>query len=352
MYNKIDKYVDYIIKEMDMYKDTLKEYRIETVFIGGGTPSYIDHKHIVRILEYLYHNYNSDEIEEITIEANPETVTYEKLKAYKDIGINRISLGLQSTDDKFLKEIGRRHSFNDFLKAYENVEKTGFENVSVDLIFGLPNETVKDCINSLETVVALGVNHISYYSLIIEEGTLMNKWYREGKIKLPHEDVEREMYHRAVEFLSERGYKHYEISNFAKEGFQCKHNLYYWKIKPYIGFGISSHSNIENKRFWNYEDYNRYVDALSKGNLPIRGEEHIDDTMKMAEYMIMGLRLIDGVNRQEFKNIFKEELDYRFGEALDKHKKQGLLIEENGNIKFTRKGLDLSNIVYVDLLPD
>lgn len=352
MDSRIDQYMDYLVLEMDMYKDILEEYSIETVFIGGGTPSYIEGRHIARIFNHLYCNYRTDDIKEITIEANPETVNYEKLKIYKNIGINRISLGLQSTKDRILKEIGRRHSFNDFLKAYENIERVGFNNISVDLMFGLPNQTVEDCINSLETVVDLGVQHISYYSLIIEEGTLMDRWYEEGKLKLPHEETERRMYHDGVEFLEKRGYKHYEISNFAKEGFESKHNLFYWSIKPYIGFGISSHSNIGNKRFWNYEDYNRYIDALNKRKLPINGEEYIDDTTKMVEFMIMGLRLINGVNRHEFKNIFKIDMDEKFGEALEKHKKQGLLVEEDGNIRFTKKGLDISNIVYVDLLPD
>lgn len=352
MDKRIDEYVDKLIMEMDMYKDTLKEYEIETIFIGGGTPSYIDHKHIVKILDYLYKNYNSDAIKEVTIEANPETVSYQRLKAYKGIGINRISLGLQSTKDEILKTIGRRHSFNDFLRAYENIEKIGFENVSVDLIFGLPNETLEDSMASLEAVAALGVKHISYYSLIIEEGTLMDKWHREGKLNLPDEEVEREMYHRAIDFLKGRGYKHYEISNFAQEGFQCRHNLYYWKIKPYIGFGLSAHSNVGKRRFWNLKEYNTYIRSISQGSLPVGGEEYIDENMQMAEYMIMGLRLIDGVNREEFKGRFKEEMDHRFGWALDRHKKQGLLMEENGNIRFTKKGLDLSNIVYIDLLPD
>lgn len=352
MDNRVHQYVRYLLKEMDMYKDVMKEYKIDTIFLGGGTPSYIDQKHVEGILKYIYDNYNSSEIKEITIEVNPETVTYDKLKVYKSIGINRISLGLQTTKDKILKEIGRRHTFEDFLKAYEATRKAGFENINVDLIFGLPNQTVEDCINSLDAVVTLGVKHISYYSLIIEEGTLMDKWHREGKLNLPDEDSERQMYHEAIKFLESMGYKHYEISNFAKEGFKCRHNLYYWKLEPYIGFGISSHSNIGYKRFWNYKDYNKYINSLQMGHFPVEGEEYIDENMKMLEYMIMGLRLIEGVSKEEFKNTFKIEMDDIFGLVLDKHKKQGLLTEKNGNIKFTKKGLDLSNIVYVDLLPD
>jgi len=349
---RIDEYVDCLIKEMEMYKDTLKEYTVETVFIGGGTPSYIDEKYILRILDYLYHNYRSDEIREITIEVNPETVDYEKVKAYRDIGINRISIGLQSTNDNLLMQVGRKHTFSDFLRSYEIIEKAGYKNISVDLMFGLPNQSIDDCINSLENVIDLNVNHISYYSLIIEENTIMNKWYKEGRIKLPDENTEREMYHIGVELLKSKGYKHYEISNFAKHGYECKHNLFYWKIKPYVGFGISSHSNIGNRRFWNHSKYSNYIDTINDGGIPVEGEEYIDNDMQMAEFMIMGLRLIDGVNKDEFKKRFNVDIEEKYGRALNKHFTQGLITEENGNIKFTKKGLDLSNIVYVDLLPD
>jgi len=349
---RIDEYVECLIMEMELYKDMLKECTVETVFIGGGTPSYIDESHIMRILEYLYQNYKSDGIKEITIEVNPETVEYKKVKAYKDTGINRISIGLQSTNDNLLAQIGRRHTFDDFLKSYEIIEKAGFNNISVDLMFGLPNQNIDDCVNSLDSVIDLNVKHISYYSLIIEENTLMNRWYKEGKMKLPDEDVEREMYHVGVELLKSKGYRHYEISNFAVQGYECRHNLYYWKIKPYIGFGISSHSNIGNKRFWNYSSYSSYINALKNGNIPMEGEEYIDKDMQMAEFMIMGLRLVDGVNRNEFKKRFNVDVDEIFGKALNRHFKNGLITEKNGNIMFTERGLDLSNIVYVDLLPD
>lgn len=352
MDKRIDEYVNSLIKEMEMYKDILGEYTVETVFIGGGTPSYIDERYIVRILEYLYRNYRSEDIKEITIETNPETVEYTKVKAYKDIGINRISIGLQSTNDNLLTQIGRKHTFNDFLKSYEIIEKAGFNNISVDLMFGLPNQTIDDCINSLESVVDLKADHISYYSLIIEENTLMNRWYKEGKLKLPDEDTEREMYHKGVEFLKSKGYRHYEISNFEIHDKECRHNLFYWKIKPYIGFGISSHSNIGNKRFWNYSKYSKYINAINNGDIPVEGEELIDDEMKMAEFMIMGLRLVDGVSRDEFRKRFNVDMEEKFGKALSRHLKQGLIAEENGNIRFTKMGLDLSNIVYVDLLPD
>lgn len=352
MDKRIDEYINFLIKEMELYKDILKEYIIDTIFIGGGTPTYIDEKHIIRIMEYLYKNYNTNRICEVTIEANPETVNYNKLKAYKDIGINRISLGLQTTNDKLLKEIGRQHTYYDFLKSYEIIKNLGFDNINVDLMFGLPNQKIENCLNSLESVADLGVKHISYYSLIIEDNTIMNRWYKKGQIKLPDEDIERRMYHEGIEYLKSRGYKHYEISNLAKEGFECKHNLYYWKIKPYIGFGIASHSNINNKRFWNYEKYNKYINMLNEGKLPIRGEEYINMDMEIAEFMIMGLRLTDGINIREFENRFKVDIYKKFGHVIEKYIKQGLLINENQNIKFTSKGLDLSNVVYVDLLPD
>lgn len=349
---RIGEYIDYLLVEMDLYKEKLQDYIVKTVFIGGGTPSHIDGENIARLLEFIYTNYNSDNIKEVTLEANPETITYEKAKLYSKYGINRISMGVQTLNNKLLRKIGRNHTSYDVYRSYEILRKVGINDINIDLMFGLPNQTMKDCIGTLESIADLGAEHISYYSLIIEEKTLMYRWHKEGKVILPNEELEREMYHSGIDFLKSKGYKHYEISNFSKEGFECKHNLFYWKLKPYIGVGISAHSNIENKRFWNHDKFNRYFDELKEENLPISGEEYIDNKMEIAEYVIMGLRLIDGVNKSEFRKRFNINLEDIYGNVLSKYEKQGLILEDNSSYKFTRKGLDLSNIVYVDLLPD
>lgn len=348
---KVDMYIGYLIREMDLYKELLKEYQIKTIFIGGGTPSCIEGQYIARILNHIYKIFNKEKIEEITIEANPGTLNKEKLRIYKELGINRISLGVQSLNDQLLKSIGRIHTSTDFYRSYELIRNLGFKNVNVDLIFGLPNQTIGDCQETLEKMVKLQVEHISYYSLILEENTLMNKWYNEGKIKLPNEELERKMYHDGIKYLKENRYKHYEISNFAREGLECKHNLTYWQIAPYIGFGIAAHSNLNQKRFWNFSNFNDYYNSLDNKRFPIEGEENIDKKMEIAEYLIMGLRLVEGINRDEFANRFNLKVENIYGDVLKKYEKQGLLNIEDKWINFTSKGLDLSNIVYVDLLP-
>ncbi len=349
--NRIHEYIDYLIKEMELYRGLLEEYQVKTIFIGGGTPSYLEEKLIYKILYHAYKQFDGENIEEITIEANPGTLSRQKLKTYKDIGINRISLGVQSLNDNLLKGIGRCHTSKDFYNSYELIRNVGFNNINVDLMFGLPNQTMEDCKGTLEEMVRLNVEHISYYSLILEENTKMNKWYKEGKIRLPNEDIEREMYHRGIKYLEGNGYKHYEISNFSKEGFQCKHNLIYWRIKPYVGFGIAAHSNLNKKRFWNYNNFNNYYHDLDKKIFPIEGEEDIDKQMEIAEYLIMGLRLIEGINKKDFFNRFNIKVEDLYEDELKKYKEQGLLHIDDEWIRFTPRGLDLSNIVYVDLLP-
>ena len=347
---EINRYIDHLIKEIEMYKELLKNYKISTIFIGGGTPSYLEPKYIYQILNCIYKNF-SGEFQEITIEANPGTLNCEKLRAYKESKINRISLGVQSLDDRLLKLIGRIHSSKDFYESVEKIRNTGFKNINADLIFGLPSQSLKDCEKSLREIIRLNIEHISYYSLILEENTLMDKWHREGKIFLPDEDLEREMYYLGKDILKANGYKHYEISNFAKENYESQHNLKYWELKPYIGFGISSHSNLDNKRFWNFSDFENYYDNIDRGKFPISGEEYIDREMEIAEYLIMGLRLIDGIDKNKFFERFNIEVEEIYKDVLNKHKKNGLLYIDESNIRFTDRGLDLSNKVYIDILP-
>lgn len=349
--SSVDKYIDYLIREMDLYKEYLKEYIVKTIFIGGGTPSYIDERHIDRILNHIYKHFNCTDVEEITIESNPGTLSREKLKIYKESGVNRISMGLQSLDDKLLQSIGRIHNSEDFYKSYELVRDMGFKNINLDLMFGLPDQEWKDCKRTLKKVIELDVEHISYYGLILEENTPMNNWYNEGKIQIPGEDLERAMYHRGIELLRDNGYKHYEISNFSKEGLECSHNLFYWQLKPYIGFGLSSHSNLDHIRFWNYNNFEEYYGSLDRKQLPVGGKEKIEKEMEMAEYVMMGLRLIDGIDGKEFFNRFHIRIEDVYGKILKKHEASGLLDIEGENIRFTPRGLDLSNILYVELLP-
>ena len=348
---RIEEYIEHLLLEMDLYRESLKEYNIKTIFLGGGTPSYIDGSYIVKIIRTLFEKYNCSLVEEITIEANPGTLDREKLMQYREAGVNRISLGVQTLNDQLLKSIGRLHTAAEAIENIKLIRELGFSNINVDLMFGLPDQTVADCISTLEEIVDLGVEHISYYSLILEEKTMMNRWFEEGKIRLPDEDVERDMYHEGVNFLKSRGYEHYEISNFCKPGYQCKHNLFYWTLKPYIGFGISSHSNIEGKRFCNYNTFKDYFDSIDRSKVPVLEVEDIDSHMEMAEYVIMGLRLIGGINKEDFKGRFGRALEDVYGKVIDSSMRAGLLVDDGTYVRFTDKGLDLSNMVYVDILP-
>lgn len=348
--HKIDDYIDSLIHELSLYKERINEYNIKTIFIGGGTPSCINPKHINRILEFIYKNFRTTGLVEVTIEANPGTLDREKVKIYKKSGINRVSIGVQTLDDNLLESIGRIHKAKDFYRSYEILREENINNINVDLIFGLPNQTIDNVIDSLKKVIELGVEHISYYGLILEEGTRLYKSYIEGKILLPDEDMERLMYHKATEHLIEHGYDHYEISNYALPSYECKHNLVYWDVKPYLGIGLSSHSNMEGKRFSNTSNINIYIENLKKKILPIEGEEIINKNTEIEEFCILGLRKISGIDKVQFKNRFGIEIEELYKDIINKHIKNGLILNDDNCIQLTKRGLDLSNLVEVDFL--
>ncbi|MDR7870191.1 MAG: radical SAM family heme chaperone HemW [Tissierellaceae bacterium] len=350
-FKEAEYYINNLITELSIYKEELQDYKIKTIFIGGGTPSAIDAEYINRILDYIYNNYNTHDEMEISIELNPGTIDKEKLIIYKESGINRVSLGLQTLDNNILKKLGRIHSAEDFYESYKLLKEVGFENVNVDLIFDLPDQTVDMGMKDIKTLVDLGVKHISYYSLIIEPGTLMHKWYQENKLNLLDEDSERKLYHSVKEYLKDRGYIHYEISNFASNGYQCNHNMAYWMIKPYLGLGLSSHSNLCGKRFSNTSNLNEYIEKLSRGVLPVQEDESIDKETEIAEFCIFGLRLIKGIDKNQFKNRFNLDINDLYRDAIKKHKESGLLMEDDNFIRLSDKGLDLANLVEVDFLP-
>lgn len=344
----IEEYINDLIKEIEIYSKLISKYVIDSIFIGGGTPSSIDSKFIGKIFEKLYSSFNIDSKAEITIEVNPGTINKKKLEAYKDFGINRISLGAQSLNDKILQNIGRIHNEQDILNTIKLIKLEGFDNINSDLMIGLPEQTLHDVISSLEKIVELNLTHISLYSLIIEEGTKLYKLEQNGKLNLPNEDEERLMYHEAKRLLEKNGYRQYEISNFSKPDFECKHNLKYWTLKPYVGIGLNSHSNIWDYRYWNYSNFKEYHNYLMKGKLPIENKEYINTISKITEFMILGIRLNSGINREEFKRVFGTDMDYYYKDAIQENINNGLIFDDGKNIKLTSKGLDLSNIVELD----
>ena len=345
----IKKYIQAILKELEQYD--LNKYNVTTIYIGGGTPSAISSAYIVDILEKIKEKLENNNTEwkdiEITIEVNPGTVTKEKLQDYKSVGVNRLSIGLQTTNDNLLKIIGRIHTYKEFLETYKQAEEVGFKNINVDLMIGLPSQTIQDLKDSLNKVIKLEPKHISTYSLILEEDTVLEKLVESGKLILPDEDMERQMYWYVKNTLELNGYNHYEISNFAKEGFESKHNLNCWEQKQYIGLGLAASSYINNERYSNVSDMKKYLNGSGK---IIEEKQSIEDAEK--EYMLLGLRKINGVNISKFKEKFACNPLFLFREELNKLVMDKLIAVDTNNIKLTNKGLDFANLVWEEFVDE
>jgi len=339
--SKIEEYINKLKEEI--IEENLEQYKITTIYIGGGTPSFIASKYITEILKLI----NKEHAEEITIEVNPGTVTKEKLEAYYNAGINRLSIGLQSTDNEILKQISRIHTYEQFLETYNLARQVGFKNINIDLMIGLPNQKNEDISKTLETVIKLNPEHISVYSLIVEEGTIMENKISKGILKLPDEKLERKMYWNVKNTLEQAGYEHYEISNFAKQGYKSKHNCNCWEQKEYIGVGLAAHSYINKTRYSNTENFKEYLRNI-KETRTIHEVQNQEDEQK--EYMLLGLRKIEGVNIQKFKNKFVINPIYLYRVELDKLYKNKLVEIDINYIKLTKKGIDLANLVWEEFI--
>lgn len=344
--NKNDKIEEYIKVLKEEIKSNLnnKEYKITTIYIGGGTPSFIDSKYIIEILNIIKEKYDLENTE-ITIELNPGTVTQEKLLDYKEAGINRLSIGLQETSNELLKQIGRIHTYEEFIETYNLARKLGFKNINVDLMIGLSNQSIQNIKESLNKVISLNPEHISVYSLILEEGTKLYQKYENKEIELPDEELERNMYWYVKNTLENNGYNHYEISNFSKKGYESKHNLNCWEQREYIGFGLNAHSYIDGVRYSNTENLEEYINKTDK---IIHEKQSIEDMKK--EYMLVGLRKIEGVSIQKFEEKFVENPIFLFRNELKKLVEQELLEVDGDIIKLTNKGLDLANLVWEEFV--
>ena len=330
--------------ELNKIVNDKKNYRVTTIYIGGGTPSFIDSKYIVDIINIIKESVLIDNIE-FTIEVNPGTVTKKKLEDYKSVGINRLSIGLQETNNELLKEIGRIHTYEEFLDIYNLARKLGFKNINVDLMIGLPNQSIKNIKDSLEKIINLNPEHISIYSLILEEGTKLYDKYETEKTVLPDEELERNMYWYVKNTLENTGYIHYEISNFAKKGYESKHNVNCWEQKEYIGFGLAAHSYIKGIRYSNDPKGSDPFGSFEKTIHEIQTKED-----QQKEYMLLGLRKIDGVSIQKFKNKFGENPIFLFKKELNKLVEENLITIDGDKIKLTNKGLDLANIVWEEFV--
>jgi oxygen-independent coproporphyrinogen-3 oxidase len=342
----MDKYIEALNKEI---LEKTKEYKIESLFIGGGTPSYLNNENLKSLLNII-NKLNFIKNVEKTIECNPGTINKEKLEIILNGGINRISFGLQSTNNEILKKIGRIHTYEEFKENYILARKIGFKNINIDMMFGLPNQSLNIWLESLKEVTELNPEHISSYSLIIEEKTPFYSLYNKDLLDLPSEEEERKMYELGRDFLESKGYYQYEISNYAKENKECFHNKIYWECKEYIGVGVSSSSYINGKRIKNIDSINEYINNINENKSVI--EEELENTEKdnIEEFMFMGLRMIKGIEEKEFEIRFKKKVDELYKEVIEKHIKNSLLIRENGRIFLTKKGIELSNIVMSDMI--
>lgn len=354
--NEVKEYIESLKKEIEEFD--FSNYKVTSIYIGGGTPSYIDSIYIVEILSELKEKLKCNLIEfkdiEITIEVNPGTVDTKKLNDYKKLGINRLSIGLQSTKNDILKKIGRIHTYQEFLEIYKLARETGFKNINIDLMIGIPGQKIEDLKNTLQDIIKLEPEHISVYSLIIEENTPIEKMLKNGEIKLPDEDLERNMYWYVKNTLELNGYNHYEISNFAKLGKESRHNLNCWNQEEYIGFGVAAHSYLNGIRFSNTINVEEYIQHIENNrkeeNIQIEESQSLED--KKNEFMMLGFRKIQGVDIARFKEKFIDNPIFLYRENLNKLVEEGLIEVDLNHIKLTNKGIDLANLVFEEFVDD
>ena len=352
----IEQYVVGLLDEIHAHgskKDFVSSYEVTSIFLGGGTPSILNASQTQRIFETLKTNFKISQDAEITIEANPGTVTQEKLETYRTYGINRISFGLQSTNNEELKLLGRIHTYEEFLESFSLARECGFDNINVDLISAIPKQTVASWEETLRSVIELNPEHISAYSLIVEEGTPFAKVYGEGcpgERDLLSEDDERAIYYRTEELLKATGYHRYEISNYAKDGKECRHNLGYWERKEYLGIGLGAASLMNNTRYSNISDLTYYIEN-AKHIHNIQEDVHVLSVKEqMEEVMFLGLRKMEGVSEREFVKCFGVSIDEVYGKQLKKLIREALLERKDGWIRLTERGIDVSNYVFSEFI--
>jgi oxygen-independent coproporphyrinogen III oxidase len=343
-------YFQALYKEIERLSKNATVGEVQTIYVGGGTPSSVNPSFLKNTLHLLKKNFRVSQDVEVSIEVNPGTVTQEKLLAYKEYGFNRLSMGLQAVQKSLLQKIGRVHDFEDFLAGFQMARKAGFQNISVDLIFGLPGQTLEDWHTSLQEVVKCSPEHIACYSLKIEEKTLFGKLYRENKIDYLEDSLEREMYYFCNEYLKQEGYWHYEISNYAKEGRMSRHNNHYWACGEYLGFGAGAHSYLDGLRYANISTLEDYIKKVEEEK-PLRDhQEEIDLEEGMKEYMILGLRRLAGISLNQFRETFHVDFTEVYGDSVKKLMDEGLLIREEDILRLSPTGLDLANKVFVEFV--
>lgn len=374
-------YTEALLREIKGRREAYMDYRVRTVFLGGGTPSVLTGEETARIFHALRENFDISRDAEITMEVNPGTVTGEKAAAWRQCGVNRLSIGLQSADDRELEMLGRIHTFREFLDTWDIVRTARFCNVNVDLISAIPGQTEESWERTLRTVAELSPEHLSAYSLIIEEGTSFHETYGSGDNDghtaeappLPDEDTERQIYQMTGEILKTYGYHRYEISNYAKQGYECRHNLGYWERKQYLGLGLGAASLVEEQRFHNTADMRKYMEIFGEGDCgravcadagqPMNGEtgtalpgpaaeetETLSVEDRMEEFMFLGLRKTEGISCRRFRENFGRPVEEVYGEQTARFESMGLLERDGDRLRLTERGLDVSNAVFAEFI--
>lgn len=344
MQEKFEIYTNTLVLEIQNAK-FLKDYKIKSIFIGGGTPTILSEYMLGDIIKELM-KYNIDKNAEITIEANPGTLNKSMLETLKSFGVNRLSMGLQSCNNDMLKKLGRIHSYEVFFENYNEAIKCGFKNISIDLMFSLPQQTNEMWVDTLERITSLNPNHISAYSLIIEDKTVFSELYNKGKLLLPNEYVDRQMYEDLKKILKVNNYSQYEISNFSKPNYESIHNITYWERGNYIGFGLGSHSFFDGERFNNTTDFEKYIAESDKteNRISLSEEESIE------EFIFLGLRMTKGISISKFQKEFQKNILDIYGNKIFSLKQNKFLDIKDDRIFLTDKGIDVSNMVFTDIL--
>lgn len=340
-----NKYIHSAINEIKSYNELSSKYVVDSIYIGGGTPSIINPKNLEKIISTIRCLFTVEENSEISMEANPNSL-WENIKTYGEIGINRLSIGIQSLNDNILKRIGRIHNSKEALQAIDRAISFGFENINADVMFNIPGQTVDDINDTISKLVTKEIKHISFYSLKLEEGTPMYLLKKNKKIVMPEEDLEREMYYAGRNIMEKHGLMQYEISNFSVKGYECRHNLKYWKQEEYIGIGPSAHSFLGNVRFSNPSDLTEYITSGENGVFERNTLEEMDENDIKFEYIMLRLRLTEGLKFADFKNKFSIDFKEAYKEQI-KHLTENNLIESDDDaIRLTKRGMDLSNYVF------
>ena len=336
----VDSYLEHLIEEYDSY-DIQK---LRTLYIGGGTPTALSAPQLAFLLEKLTDKLDLSYLEELTIEANPGDLDQEKIAVLKDSPVNRVSLGVQTFNDRMLKQIGRSHLEKDIYENIANLKKAGFDNISIDLIYALPKQTMEDVKTNVSKAIALDIPHMSLYSLILENHTVFMNRMRRGKLPLPKEDLEAEMFEYIIAELEKAGFEHYEISNFSKPGFESRHNLMYWDNAEYYGVGAGASGYVDGVRYKNHGPIRHYLQAVEAGNARVQ-EEMLTLNEKMEEEMFLGLRKKSGVSKKRFEEKFGISFEDQYGAVVSELTEQGLLVPDRDIVRMTKKGLFLGDTV-------